>query len=60
MSDDALVSVTMTRGAALKFYRALISGSVRVSDDETAEWLRWGASRVAYASPEVIDPEGFS
>lgn len=58
--DDELIEVVMTKGAARKFYWALIRGSSVVSENDpgTYEWLSWGHGRVVNAFPEVIESAG--
>lgn len=57
MTDTDLLAVTMTPEAALRFQAALYHAMARIDNEEHAEWLRWGASRVTYAQmqSEVVD-----
>ena len=50
--NTELLSVTMTPEAALRFQAALYHATARIENEEHAEWLRWGASRVTYAQVE--------
>lgn len=56
MTEDELVTVTMTHAAAERFIAALVFAEARIwgETSETAmsygEWLRWGIGRVSYAA----------
>lgn len=58
MDAEEIVSITMTRSAALRLHRALIRGAVALDGldkEDDALWLEWCMARLAIASPASLD-----